>query len=241
MNLILLTEKDFIAKDVVRLKGRAFQHVTTILKAIVGQYLQMGLVNGKMGTGEILKQTKTFVDCKVSLTQKPPTPSPIRLVLALPRPIVLKRLLPQITALGIKDIVLVQTNRVEKSYWASPVLKMENMQEQIQLGLEQAKDTVFPKIQLRKRFKPFVEDELQGFAKSTKILVAHPEGKKSFPRRIKYKITLCVGPEGGFVPYEIGLLKAHGATVVQMGQRILKVETAVIGLLSILNQGSGNG
>jgi RsmE family RNA methyltransferase len=123
---------------------------------------------------------------------------------------------------------------VEKSYWQSPVLDSDALQEQLVLGLEQARDTMLPEALLRPLFKPFVEDELPGLIKGSLPLVAHPVASVLCPRDVKSAVTLAIGPEGGFIPYEIEKLVACGFTVVQMGERILSVETAVPALISRL-------
>ena len=241
MNLILLEDHQLQNDQQAVLKGRAFRHLRDILKAEKGKELEVGMIGGRVGTGTVLKIGTSSATMKVAFTKNPPRPSPVRLVLAMPRPIVFNRLLPQITALGIKELVLLQTNRVEKSYWSSPVLHPDKMKAQMLLGLEQAKDTVLPVVEVRKRFKPFVEDELQSFANGSKMLCAHPEeGKVLSPAGKVKKYTLLIGPEGGFVPYEVDLLKKQGVEMVNLGERILRVETAVVGCLSVLNQGGNN-
>ncbi len=164
----------------------------------------------------------------------PPAPLPVTLILALPRPKVLKRVLRSASAMGVKRIVLLNAFRVEKSYWGSPALASDNLREQLISGLEQARDTVIPEVLLRPLFKPFVEDELPGIAKGTVSLVAHPYASLPCPRTAEKAVTLVVGPEGGFIPYEIEKLAAAGFTAVQAGERILNVETAVPALLSLL-------
>jgi RsmE family RNA methyltransferase len=85
---------------------------------------------------------------------------------------------------------------------------------------------------LKPRFKPFAEDELPALAQRTLALVAHPGARESCPRQISGPVTLAIGPEGGFVPFEIGLLQAAGLSPVHMGERILNVETAIPALIS---------
>ena len=234
MNLILLKKADFLDKKRARLPGRAAEHVRKVLKAGEGDTLHVGLLNGKTGTATILKMNKTAVEVEVLLNKKAPDPAPLKLILALPRPIVLKRLLAQITALGIKDIVVLHTNRVEKSYWSSPLLSKAGMEEQLLLGLEQAKDTMLPQVLLRKRFKPFVEDELKDFIRGTTALLAHPGAAvQALPKKNR-PLTLVVGPEGGFIPYEVDLLQKEGCIPIALGTRILKVETAVVGWIGAL-------
>src|SRR5690606_26111522 len=100
--------------------------------------------------------------CK--LTEPPPSPLPITLLLGLPRPKMLKRILQSATVLGVKNIYLINSYRVEKSYWQTPFLSEKAIREQLVLGLEQGCDTVLPQVHLVKRFKPFVEDELPNIA-----------------------------------------------------------------------------
>ncbi len=234
MNLILLFKKDFIEKDLVRLRERRQEHVEKILRASVGDKLCVGLVNGKVGVGKITLLDRMNLEMEVKLTALPPEPLCVNLILALPRPIVLKRILLAVSSMGVKKIVLLHSKRVEKSFWNSPVLEKQKLEEQLILGLEQAKDTMMPEVLLRDRFKPFVQDELPDIIKTTRPLVAHPEGTENFLKDIQGPVTLMIGPEGGFIPYEIEQLEGCGFKSVRLGQRILRVETAVPVLLSKL-------
>lgn len=125
------------------------------------------------------------------------------MILALPRPKVLNRVIQHATAMGIKEIYIIKTWRVEKSYWDSPMLEEENLNNQMITGLEQGKDTIMPVINIRKRFKPFIEDELPSIIDGSLALVAHPVSEIPCPREVKSPVTLAIGPEGGFIPYEI--------------------------------------
>ena len=235
MNLILLFENDFVEPgERVVLTGRRHRHVTKVHRASAGDTLCVGMADGRMGTGRILELGKSALTMAVTLDTPPPPPLPLKLVLALPRPKVLKRLLVAISSMGVKEIVLVNAYRVEKSYWQSPALTEKRLTEQLILGLEQAKDTRLPTVKLRPRFKPFVEDELPELIGGTLPLVAHPGGGGPCPRDVGTPVTLAVGPEGGFIPYEVEKLAALGFTPVHLGERILRVGTAVPVLLSRL-------
>ena len=234
MNLILLFPDDFIADTLVRLQGRRLKHVLDVHRAAVGDELVVGVLNGRIGSGKITRLDQTILEMEVRLDREPPRPLPLTLVLALPRPKVLRRVLRSVSSMGVKRLFLLNAFRVEKSFWQSPFLSSEAINEQLCLGLEQARDTVLPDAQLRKLFKPFVEDELPGLIKGTDALVAHPHAAAPCPRGINSPVTLAIGPEGGFIPYEIDMLTACGCTPVQMGERILSVETAVPALLSRL-------
>jgi RsmE family RNA methyltransferase len=234
MNLILLHQKDFIDSNLVRLHGRRFEHACKILKVTIGKRLQVGLIGGKAGSGTVTSIDATALEVKITLDKSPPAPIPITLILAMPRPKVFKRVLQGLTAFGVKEIILLNSWRVDKSYWQSPCLKPEALREQLILGLEQARDTILPNIQLQQRFKPFVEDDLPELAVDSCALVAHPGSSQSCPANLQEKITLAIGPEGGFTPYEVDLLVNAGLKQVHLGARPLRVETAVPALIGRL-------
>lgn len=234
MNVILLFAEDFVGPLRVRLHGRRLQHVLAVHRARVGDELRVGLVNAKTGSGVITALSNEVMEMEIALDQEPPPALPVTLLLALPRPKGLKKVLQAATAMGVKRIVLLASWRVEKSFWDSPVLRPEGLREQLVLGLEQARDTVLPEITVRKRFKPFVEDEIPDLVRGTRALVAHPPAAQPCPHDVRARVTLAVGPEGGFIPYEVALLQAHGFTAVSLGVRSLRVEHAVPALLGRL-------
>jgi RsmE family RNA methyltransferase len=158
----------------------------------------------------------------------------LTLVLALPRPKMLRRVFQTVATMGVPRVVLVNSYRVEKSFWQTPFLEPEAIREQLILGLEQARDSVLPEIVIEKRFKPFVEDCLPAIVGGTLGLVGHPGNHPPCPRALTEPVTLAIGPEGGWIPYEIDLLGKAGLQPVQLGERILRVETAVTALLSRL-------
>jgi 16S rRNA (uracil1498-N3)-methyltransferase len=227
MNLILLFKKDFISENKILLSGRRAEHVISIHKAAIGKNLTVGLINGKMGRGTVTSLSSNKVEMEISLTNNPPKPIPLTLILALPRPKSLKKALHVITTLGIKKIYIIETWKVEKSYWQSPLLEPEELQKHLILGLEQAKDTIMPEIILKRRFKPFVEDEISQIIDNTTPFLAHPTYASPCPYDFKKAVTLAVGPEGGFTEYEINKLKEHKFTPISIGQRIQRVEFAI--------------
>ena len=218
----------------MRLEGRRLKHVLEVHRAAAGDELCVGVSGGRIGTGKVTRIDPSHLEMEVSLDREPPRKLPLTLILALPRPKVLKRVLRSVSAMGVPRIILMNSFRVEKSFWQSPRLQSAEVEEQLVLGLEQARDTVLPEVLLRPLFKPFVEDEIPNLVKGTLPLVAHPAASVSCPRDIKEAATLAIGPEGGFIPYEIEKLTDCGFTVVQMGERILSVETAVPALISRL-------
>lgn len=146
-----------------------------------------------------------------------------------------RRILQTVSAMGVKKLTLVNSVKVEKSYWQTPWLTAENIRQHLILGLEQAKDTRLPQVKLEKRFKPFVEDQLPGLIKDTEALLAHPGSGKRCPGRVESLVTLAVGAEAGFTSYEVDKLLQAGFSCCQLGERILRVENAIPVLLGRLH------
>ena len=231
VNLLLLDDADFVAADRVRITGRRLRHVREVHRAAVGDVLRVGRIDGPVGTGLVEALDETALVLAVTLDADPPAPAPVRLLLALPRPKALRRVLQGAAAFGVKDIVLLNSWRVEKSFWESPALAESALREQLLLGLEQGGDTRLPRVELRRRFKPFAEDELPALLAASQGLVAHPPAAEPCPRAVAGHVTLAIGPEGGFIPYEVEALQRAGCRPVSLGPRPLRVEQAVPALL----------
>ncbi|MBT5230196.1 MAG: 16S rRNA (uracil(1498)-N(3))-methyltransferase [Methylococcales bacterium] len=233
MNILLLEPSDFISDDTVSISGRRYSHLVTIKRVKLGDVISVGVLSGLMGTAVVEKISDDSVALTVSLSDEPPIPAEVHIVLALPRPKMLKRILQSIASLGVKRVFLINSQKVEKSYWQSPALQPEVLRQQLILGLEQGKDTLTPEITLHKGFKPFVEDILPGEIVQRQCVLAHPKlGDACHLLSQEKPVTFVVGPEGGFTPYEVNLLLSAGAKGCQLGARILKVETALPVLLS---------
>ncbi|HET8850387.1 MAG TPA: 16S rRNA (uracil(1498)-N(3))-methyltransferase [Marinobacter sp.] len=234
MNLALLFDEDFIAPDRALLDGRRLAHLHTVLKANTGDTIPVGRLNGLIGSGRLLRLSDTEAELQVQLDKPPPAPLPLTLILAMPRPKMFRRVLQTCASLGVKDIWLINSYKVEKSFWQTPWLSDASLRENLTLGLEQSRDTVMPRVRIRQRFKPFVEDELPGLMDGKIGLVAHPGTDTPCPTHLNAPSLLCIGPEGGFTPYEVGKLEEAGCQGVHLGPRILRVETAVPVLISRL-------
>ncbi|MCH2341709.1 16S rRNA (uracil(1498)-N(3))-methyltransferase [Pseudomonas sp. NPDC047963] len=234
MNLLLLEAADFVAADRVILRDRRLKHLQEVHRAEAGESLRVGLLGGQMGRGYLLRLDAQEAELEVQLQQAPPAKLPVTLLLALPRPKMLRRVLQTVASMGVPRLVLLNSYRVEKSFWQTPFLEPQAIREQLLLGLEQARDTLLPEVIIEKRFKPFVEDRLPQLVAGTRGLVGHPGEYPPCPRALSEPVTLAIGPEGGWIPYEIEKLTEAGLQPVQLGDRILRVETAVSALLARL-------
>ncbi|GAA3967160.1 16S rRNA (uracil(1498)-N(3))-methyltransferase [Allohahella marinimesophila] len=238
MNLLLLTPEE-IAGELVYLPAtdRRAIHLLRIVKVVPGDHLEIGVLGGNLGFAEVIGVEQDALTLRPdALAIMPPPPLPLTLVLALPRPKMLRRTLQSAVSLGIKRICVCHARKVDKSYWQSPYLSEAAMFANTILGLEQSMDTQLPVITLHQRFKPFVEDELPVIAQNSRKLLGAVDGRPSaaFRGLQDEAVTLAVGPEGGFIPYEVEHFIEAGFEPVSLGQRVLRVETALPALVGAL-------
>lgn len=228
MNCLLLEPEELATGDgIVRLHGRRRRHADEILKAREGDILRVGVIGGELGEGEILRLDRDGLELRVRLVEAPPPKLPLQVVLALPRPPVFRRLLSTIASLGAESILVVGTKRTEKSFWNSHALAPEAVRERLLLGIEQAKDTVLPELAFQRYFEPLVEDVLPPRIRGRRALLPHPGSPAPCPHAVDAPVTLFVGPEGGFLDYEVERLAGIGFEPVALGERVLRVEPVI--------------
>lgn len=255
MNRILIEPHELCADGTVTWTDLRAAHARDVLHVKPGDRLKIGVVNGQTGTGTVLGSTAEHVRVAIELGGTSPQPW-ADLLLAVPRPKVLKRLWPQLAALGVGRIVLLNAARVERNYFDSHWLEEAHYRPLLLEGLMQAGTTGLPEVSVRRRFRPFVEDELDALFPSTWRVVAHPGPATEAPRPgvaiaplqggprsgqadrgdARAPVLLAVGPEGGWTEFELGLLEARGFRRFAMGERILRCDTACIALLAVLGQ-----
>ena len=112
-----------------------------------------------------------------------------------------------------------------------PIVRVEG-QEQLLLGLEQSGRTVLPHVHTFDLFKPMVEDALPELDLPVQRFVAHPRAATPTAQlaALRGPFTLALGPDGGFVDYEVDKLQAAGFHPISMGPHALRTETALAAL-----------
>lgn len=236
MNRILF-EPDEIVDGVATVGGVRAEHILGVLHGEVGQPLKTGVIGGLVGTSEIVAVSAPGERPRVSVRVYHDTPAPapwIDLVLAPPRPRVMKRLLPQLAALGVGRIVLVGARKVEKDFWGATLLKEEIYRPLLVEGLMQCGATVLPELLVRRNFRRFLDEELDSLFPNSDRIVAHPCPDSSATSALNGRPLLAIGPEGGWTDNEVELLEVHGFRRFSLGPRILRTDTATISLVAVL-------
>lgn len=234
MNLLLIEPWEMVNREVC-LAGRRAEHLVQVLKVVPGDTVRVGVIGGKLGCGRVVAIKEETVQLAVELERAPVCDLHVELILALPRPIMLQRILKQATVLGVRRFHLIRSRRVEKSFFHSPVLAPGKIRALLLEGMEQAMDTWLPEVAIYHQFKPFVEDVLPTL--DGQGMIAHPEAGGTIAEvpvsgAPGQRLLLAVGPEGGWSDYEVQRFHEAGFFGLTMGDRILHVDTAVVSLLA---------
>ena len=226
MNIVLLDPRQTESELWNITASRQIEHLKTHVGVQVGDTLKVGIREGKRYFTEIVEITEHSIRVKPLQEESIPEKLPVTLVVAMPRPKVLRRLMMDAVTMGVEKLILIHSYRVDKSYWQTPFL--QQIDHYITLGLEQAGDTIAPQVEIYKRFKPFTEDILPALInENCSAYVAHPYTTEKMPFAIEHSCIVLIGPEGGFIPYEVDLLIKNGCQAVSLGNRILRTETAI--------------
>jgi len=240
VNLILLRATEVDGEGAVALTDARAVHVATVLKATPGQQVRVGILDGPFGTGTVTstESARVMLRCRFEAAT-PPRPR-LDLLLALPRPKVMRRLWSQLAALGVGQVILTNAARVERDYFGAHVLDEAIFTPLLVEGLQQARDTRLPVVSIHRRLKVLVEDELDGLFPAGARVVAQPGHEDTFNRVLggdgSSRALIAVGPEGGWSAFELSMLERHGFRAVGMGPRTLRSDTATIALLTLAHQ-----
>ena len=238
MNLLLLEPGELDASGLVRLTGPRAAHLRQVLKVTEGQRVRVGIVDGARGCGLVVS-AGAEVTLRCTLDEPAPPPPTVDLLLALPRPKVMRRLWAQLAAVGVRRIILTNAARVERDYFDTHVLTPESYRPLLLEGLQQARDTRLPAVSVHRRFRILVEDDLDALSDAGTRLVADPGGAATIGGVLRSRqgdrVLLAIGPEGGWNAFERELLEAHAFIPVSMGRRTLRSDTACIALLALVH------
>lgn len=243
--IITLSKDDYRAK-----------HIQEILKAEAGDRLKVGLIDVGRTDDGILEETDHKVGVRINLGERSAlvgNAQPLLdLMLAVPRPLRLERLLPVVAMLGVGRLILIDAQKVEKAYFGSHLFRgPEALRAGLVEGLEISDvDCRLPEVLVRRRLGKFLAtelDELYPPGSCTRLL-AHPTktsgplvydrlrgATSDMPNCPDRRIVLAVGPEGGWTDEEVALLsEKHLFTPFSAGERIMRTDVAVPVLLGLV-------
>lgn len=237
MNVVLLQSSELDTEQRASLAGERAEHVTRVLGLGVGQHFRVGVLDGPLGTAEIVSiapDGSLGVVC--TLETMIPEPPPIDLVLALPRPKVLARLLSPIAQLGVRRLILTGAWKVERFYFDAHILAPEEYVPKLIEGLAQAKDTRVPVVTVHRSLAFLLDHELDALTADARRVVVDPSASETLEAVITGKngarCVLAIGPEGGFTGRELSHLGERGFAAASLGDRVLRTDVASIAALA---------
>ena len=214
MNLIIFEPGELSTSGEVTVQGGRAAHLLNVLHVAPGHQVRVGLLDGPRGTATVQSVGNGVVALRCALeTAVPPRPA-IDLLLAVPRPKVMRRLWAQIAALGVGRIILTNAEKVERNYFDTHILAPQTYRPLLIEGLQQARDTRLPLVSIHRQFKILVEDQLDDLFGGGLRIAADPSATRTLTDVMRAsragRTLLAVGPEGGWNAFELDLLAAHG-------------------------------
>lgn len=242
MNLLLVEPGEVGGDGTILLADRRAEHLRKFVGVTIGSTVKTGIIAGRTGSAEVLADDGTTLALRLVLSGPASVPLPVSLVLAVPRPKVLTRVIETAASFGVKRIDLTNSWRVEKAYLSSPRLSPEALGYAVRFGAEQGATTHLAPVELHERLMGLLDARWASpaAAPATK-LIAHPGAPPIEDAALTWPLVLALGPEGGWIQRELDTFGERGFTPVSIGAPILRVEaalSAVLGQLLLLRRQS---
>lgn len=239
MNIILFSNNDRYSPYIFSFhkNDERYSHIKNILHLKEGDVFKCGLINGKIGEG-IIKEIDgeklffSFIEKTI-----PEALYPINLIIGIPRPIQLKRLLKDVATIGVSSIHLVGTMLGEKSYLDSTLIEKEKTEKYLIEGMSQAGSTLLPTCKIYNSIYQFFEKvKLENNAEKIIFDINFKNTSTASAKDITNynNIWLSFGSERGWSEKERDVFYRKGFKFITLGKRILRTETACIAGLSYI-------
>ncbi len=225
MNLILFEEEELTQE--LGCSDERTVHLERILNLHEGDSFSAGIIGGKIGEARLISRGAS--GWKWSFLPKFDSPSlhPLTLILGCPRPPVARRLLKDMTSLGLKEIRACSTDLNEKSYLTAKLWRDGLWRDALIEGAMQGAATHLPAIGTSDGLKRALENLPVGPECLRMALDNGPDSRNlSLEKGDWSEAILAVGPERGWSDGEREILKTAGFALTALGKRIMRTETA---------------
>jgi RsmE family RNA methyltransferase len=257
VNLILFEDHE-LGKTLSRRDERTI-HLLKVLHKKAGDSFEAGILGGMRGTGRIEKiNLDGSIFVSLNVYEAPPPRLRIRVAVGFPRPIQIRRLLRDLSNLGVEAVDLMGTELGEKSYRDTKLLDDGGARDALIEGAVQSRDTTIPALRVFERLegwlreRPWDSPDMRAapdeasprrFSGQVPLLVAadnvRPEGSLSRVSPSRRPVVLAIGSERGWSDHERDLLEEAGFLRLSLGSRALRTETACVAAVVLAMEKTG--
>lgn len=229
-----------VQEDEIVIRGNDVNHIKNVLRMHPGDEISISDGQGMDYFCRIKTMEREEIGLSIENSWKSYVELPVHLYLfqGLPKSDKMELIIQKAVELGVYAIVPVRTNRViVKLDEKKEEKKRARWQQIAESGAKQSGRGIVPEVKPVMRFRDALAyasgldgmiipyEKAEGI-KETRKIISGLKGKKS--------IGIFIGPEGGFDEKEVEEAIGAGASVVTLGRRILRTETAGLAMLSVL-------
>jgi 16S rRNA (uracil1498-N3)-methyltransferase len=232
------------AGDALRLNGREAHHALNVLRLKHGELVTVldGIGNEFMCT--VNDVSRNAVTLSVSLKNfVPALPGSISLLVGIPKGKIIESIIQKSVELGVRRIVPILSERVvtqlddddaeNKRYkWQTVAIEAIKQCGAAWLPKVEAPVTIAQFLARKEKFDLSLVGSLQKERRHPREVLREFETKHG---RLPQSVNVWIGPEGDFTSDELKAIENSGAQPISLGNLVLRVETAAIYCLSVLN------
>lgn len=235
-------KNDELNKIPIEITGEDYNHMKNVLRLKVGEQVLLSDGEDKEYVCEIAgyqpEEESVFLNIIDIMGISRELPAKITLFQGYPKGDKMEQIVQKAVELGAYEIVPVMMKRsVVKLDEKKAEKKVERLNAIALSAAKQSKRGKIPKVTSVMNMK-----EAVSYAKTMEYIILpyeNAEGmdySKTVIKEVKGKqsVAVFIGPEGGFEPAEVEMIKEAGGKTITLGHRILRTETAGIVVLSLL-------
>src|SRR5690554_4784254 len=114
MNLLLLRE--VVDEAVLPAWDPRWEHVRGVLQLKAGDVIDDGAENGPRGRATVVRANRDEAVFRIVWGELPPSPAPIDLLVALPRPATARKIVMEATTLGVRSLCFFSSGKTDPAF-----------------------------------------------------------------------------------------------------------------------------
>jgi RsmE family RNA methyltransferase len=231
MNLILFQADEL--DNGLTSGDRRIKHIRQVLRCGPDDWFDIGIENGPRGKARMKLDEGGQASFEYKLGVEPPGLFPLTVLVGMPRPQTARRLLREMTSLGVEKLWFASTDRSEKGYAASKLWTTSEFKRHVRQGAEQAFCTRLPEV---RRFDSIREAVQALDVEADRVALDNYESELALVdwSPASERAVLALGAERGWSAEERTLLRGTGFALADLGDRVLRVETAAIAAVTLV-------